>query len=43
MNASGESVTDPAAPTRAATILELVRQDDAWLVAGRTFPDDPSC
>lgn len=43
VNASGESVKDPAAPTRAAAIFGLVREGDAWLVAERSFPDDPTC
>ncbi len=41
VNASGESIKDDSAEQRVATILGLVRQDDAWLVAERTFPDDP--
>ncbi|MBT0992904.1 hypothetical protein KIN34_01180 [Cellulomonas sp. DKR-3] len=39
----GTSMVDPSASTRAASILELVQQDGAWLVSRRTFPDDPSC
>ena len=43
VNSAGESAKDATAPQRVSTILRLVKQDDSWLVADRTFPDDPSC
>lgn len=43
VNSAGQSAKDTTAPQRVATILELVKQDGAWLVARRTFPDNPTC
>lgn len=39
----GTTVKDEHAEQRVATTLTLIEQDGAWLVADRTFADNPSC
>ena len=39
----GTSVKSPDAPSRVPTILTLVQMDTRWLVADRSFPEEPTC
>ena len=44
VDADGERIGAAAdAQPRAAHLFSLVREDDTWRVAARTFPDDPTC
>ncbi len=43
LNESGRDVRPPDTPERSLNIFVLRRVDATWLVAERTFPDDPNC
>jgi hypothetical protein len=43
LDASGHRAQQQRSVTRTRQIYTLARVDGHWLVAGQSFPDDPSC